>query len=147
MENENYFEWLRLKLKNSGVENIFKPRETISIARTSEGWLLKSMHFFGRSSSMTAQAMVFIPDPAHDWQYDGEHQGWQRLSQRSNVNYGDVTDKLKVRDGWVYRNSFFNAKKEMHMSLVFVAENFQDVKVEHENILEPTKIFDEAREL
>lgn len=122
MKVDSNFHWLRLQHGLGGEENIFKPREATYIARISGGWLIKSTHFFGRSSSMTTQAMTFVPDPAYEWQYDQEPQGWQRLCQKSSVNYGDVTDKLEVWQGCVYRNSFFNANKEMHVSLVFVAE-------------------------
>ncbi len=92
---------------------------------------------------MTTQAMVFVPDPAHKWEYDREPQGWQRLSQKSSVNYGDVTDRLAVWHGCIYRNSFFNANKEMHVSLIFVAEAATET---HGNICTPAKMYEEARE-
>ena len=137
--------WRNIQHRNGGEENIFKPREATYIAKISGGWLLKSTHFWGRSSSMTTQAMTFVPDSAHEWEYDREPQGWQRVSQKSSVNYGDVTDKLEVWHGCVYRNSFFNANKEMHVSLVYVAENVRGVTEEIDNICIPAMMSEEGR--
>lgn len=134
MKANNNLHWLHMQHRRGEELNIFKPREATYIARIPGGWLVKSLHFFGRSSSMTTQAMAFVPDVEHEWRCDQETQGWYRLSQKTTVNYGDVTDKLHVWKGCLYRNSFFNANKEMHVSLVFVAESVQKEFDENDSI-------------
>jgi hypothetical protein len=143
MKAASNFHWPRLHHGSNEKDNIFKPREATYSAEIAGGWLLKSMHFFGRSSSMTTQAMVFVPDATHKWQYDQESQGWQQLSQKSTVNHGDVTDKLEVWHGCVYRNSFFNANKEIHMSLIFVAEEGQQTMEAYCDIYICAKMYEE----
>jgi hypothetical protein len=119
MNENDTFVWIQLK-NCDGEARILRPRDTTSIARIHSGWLIKFTHFHGKSSSLTSQAMAFVPDLSHEWHPELDSQRWERLSRKANVNYGDTTDRLRVWQGWVYKNCFFNGNEEMHISIIFV---------------------------
>lgn len=121
MSEAEQFSWISVA-SSRRESTIFRAQDRTTIARISSGWLLRFNHFHGSSSSLTSQAMVFVPDPAHAWQPEAKTHGWERLSMQVNSNYGDTTERLEVWRGSVFKNCFFNGKGEMHISLVFVPE-------------------------
>jgi len=121
MSEAEQFSWMSLA-SCSGENTIIRARDRTTIARISSGWLLRFNHFHGSSSSLTSQAMVFVPDPTHAWQPEAKAHGWELLSRQVNSNCGDTTERLAVWRGSVFKNCFFNGKGEMHISLVFVPE-------------------------
>ena len=58
----NNLMWIILKLKTR--------RDKTRVAQVEGGWLFKFRHFHGSQSSLTSQAMVFIPDPNQEWCQD-----------------------------------------------------------------------------
>jgi len=120
----NSLTWIILKT-NSGKVIPLRSSNKTRVAKIDAGWLLKSMHFHGSNSSLTTQAMIFILDPVHAWDPEEHNSAWERVSKKKNCNYGEYTDRLRIWDGWLYKNSFFNGNKEMHMSLVYVPSSFK----------------------
>jgi hypothetical protein len=111
--------WIFLETKKGKVGPLRSSDKT-KAAKVDSGWLLKSMHFHGSNSSLTTQAMIFIPDLDHEWNPEEHNAAWERISKKKNPNYGEYTDRLRMWDGWLYKDSFFNGNREMHISLVYV---------------------------
>ena len=117
----NTKKWIHLVKYNLDGE-FMRSRDRTKVYRIPEGWLLKFHHFHGANSSMTAQSITYIPDPHHEWKPQEEQTTWERIDKKRNPNFVEYTDKIKVYKGWVYKDCFFIAKKEMHISLVYVPE-------------------------
>ena len=117
-EQIDNFHWLALKTLDK--QEVLRPRDTTSVAQIHSGWLIRFTHFHGKSSSLTSQTMSFIPDPDHSWQPELVVHKWEKLSRKANPNYGDMTDRMRVWNGWIYKNCFFNGNSEMHLSLAFI---------------------------
>ncbi|RJX17079.1 MAG: hypothetical protein C4575_14185 [Desulforudis sp.] len=117
--NTNEKGWINLITINQDAE-IMRHRDRTKVLKIQGGWLCKFHHFQGASSSMTAQAMTFIPDPQHEWNPLEGQAAWERIDQKKNPNFCEYTDRIKVINGWVYKNLFFIKTGEMHISLVYV---------------------------
>lgn len=113
--------WISIVIFNSDGE-IMRSRDRTKVYQIPGGWLFKFHHFHGASSSMTAQSMTFIPDPENIWNPLEEQTTWERIDKKKNPNFVEYTERIKVFKGWVYKDCFFIAKKEMHISLVYVPE-------------------------
>ena len=109
--NANSLTWIILKSHTR--------REKTRVAQVEGGWLFKFRHFHGSQSSLTSQAMIFIPDPKQEWCPEEHTAAWEQVSRKTNCNFGEYTDCLKIWNGCIYKDSFFTGKKEMHISLAY----------------------------
>lgn len=100
----------------------FTPRDTTIVYRINEGWLIKFRHFSGGASILTAQTMTFIPDRDHEWKPEDHNTPWERVCQKKNPNFNEFVDRLKVRNGWIYKDSFVSKGVGLSLSMVFVEE-------------------------
>jgi hypothetical protein len=119
MATSNRLSWIILKTRTKKSIPL-TPINTTRVAKIDTGWLFKFRHFHGKSSSLTTQAMIFIPDPGHKWNPENHTGAWERISKKGNPNFGEYTGMLKIDIGTIYKDEFFNGSKELHISLAYV---------------------------
>ena len=100
----------------------FTPEDTTAVARVASGWLFKFAHFHGHSSSLTGEAMTFVPDLHHAWDPKAEGGRWRKVSQNVNANFNDWTARFPVYRGWVYKTTYVTRGRRLSLSMVYVPD-------------------------
>jgi len=121
-DTEDQSDRIELEWKNTNVSTESKPLSSYDItevAQIDNGWLLKFRHFHGASSLMTVQAIAFIPDRKHQWNPQEVSIKWESVGGRKTPNFNEWTERIRVHNGWVYKNCLVTKGKSMSISLVY----------------------------
>ena len=114
-------EWMRIRVRDGSAVFLYD-RDTTDVAAVDGGWLFRFRHYAGERSSMTTQAMTFVPDPEHRWEPKAAKPRWEYMGGLVNAAYNNRTARMPVQGGWVYLNTFATRGRTLSLSLVFVGE-------------------------
>lgn len=108
--------WISLKAGGEGIP--LTAQGSTFVCSVQGGWLLRYKYFGGRGKS--ANSLIFIPDPDHEWKSENNNGTWEKVCKISSPNFRNSTERLKVYNGWAYKDSDFD-KVNMCIAMVYIS--------------------------